>query len=115
MERLIGGPPLPENINLDYPPSASAIRVAVHYYDGGELVHPEVRIFCGGQLAADLGPTGYSSAVSFSAAESGWAFWKVADVVFDTAGSGCTVTPLLAIGDQPWIVSLDRGGLPTDY
>jgi hypothetical protein len=48
----------PENINIDYPPLANWTRVGVHYYSSHSLaydVHPRLRIFCDGMLAAELG------------------------------------------------------------
>jgi hypothetical protein len=52
----------PENINVDYPPTGQWFRVGVHYYNNHGLnydVHPDVKIWCNGALAADLGPQGY--------------------------------------------------------
>jgi hypothetical protein len=78
----------PENINIDYPPKDQWTRVGVHYYsEHGQTynVHPHVRIFCHGRLAAELGNTGYytpSSAVTFLPSDGSERFWLVADVLF---------------------------------
>jgi hypothetical protein len=104
----------PENVNIDYPPSGQWIRVGVHYYNNHGLtydVHPDVKIFCNGALAADLGPAGFympSSPVTFEAADGagggqGNRFWIVADVVFtsDTCGAtDCVVQPLYSDATQ---------------
>jgi hypothetical protein len=99
----------PENVNIDYPPTGQWIRIAVHYYSNhglGYAVHPEVKIFCDGGLAADLGPHGYHSpeqAVTFAASDganaNGNRFWTVADVAFGVDACGkrsCTVKPIYA-------------------
>ncbi len=99
----------PENVNIDYPPTGKWTRIGVHYFSNHGLlypVHPEVKIFCDGALAADLGPHGYSSpeqvvtfAGSDGAATSGNRFWIVADVGFTTDACGtshCVVQPIYA-------------------
>ncbi|WP_434041786.1 MULTISPECIES: hypothetical protein [Sorangium] len=93
----------PENINVDFPPKSGWMRVAVHYF-GGEVsfnVHPRIKIFCNGELGADLGPTGFhdpEAPVTFLPEDSGERFWLVADVVFPDPGacgtSTCVVRPL---------------------
>jgi hypothetical protein len=100
-----------ENANIDYPPTKQWIRVAVDYYSNHGLsydVHPEVKIFCDGGLAGDLGPHGYyapEAPVTFEPSDgasvggSGNRFWIVADVMFESAPCGrttCTVTPTYA-------------------
>ena len=97
----------PENINIDYPPTGQWMRIGVHYYNNhGQTydVHPEVKVFCNGALAADLGPQGYytpQAPVTFAPADgagmSGNRFWLVGDVAFssDTCGNTlCNVQPL---------------------
>lgn len=97
----------PENINIDYPPAGQWMRVGVHYYSNHGLnydVHPEIKIFCNGALAADLGPGGYydpETAVTFEPSDGsgvgGNRFWIVADVAFanDMCGKTlCTVKPV---------------------
>jgi hypothetical protein len=103
----------PENINIDYPPTGQWIRVGVHYYNNHGLsydVHPEIKIFCNGALAGDLGPNGYympQSPVTFEAADGegigGNRFWIVADVGFASDGCGattCTVQPIYSDATQ---------------
>jgi hypothetical protein len=99
----------PENINIDFPPKGKWTRIGVHYYynQGHHYdVHPEIKIFCNGALAADLGPAGYYDPEtpvtfeSFDGTEIGSnRFWVVADVAFtdDKCGkSFCTVKPVYA-------------------
>ncbi|HVY48054.1 MAG TPA: hypothetical protein VHB21_19335 [Minicystis sp.] len=116
----------PENINIDYPPTDQWIRVAVHYYSSHGLsysIHPEVKIYCDGALAADLGPLGYSnSPLTFTSGEgsqtySGNVFWLVGDVLFKPAtqctAQQCVVQPLY--GDPNSMTAyteLDTGGNP---
>jgi hypothetical protein len=98
----------PENINIDYPTVGQWYRTGVHYYNNHGLtydVHPDVKIYCNGSLAADLGPQGYympPSAVTFEPGDGagsgvGNRFWVVADVAFTTDGCGnttCVVQPI---------------------
>ncbi|WP_437499928.1 hypothetical protein [Sorangium sp. So ce1099] len=93
----------PENINVDFPPKAGWMRVAVHYF-GGDVsfdVHPRIKIFCNGELGADLGPTGFydpEQPVAFLPEDSSERFWLVADVVFPDPGEcgsdTCIVRPI---------------------
>lgn len=91
----------PENTNVDYPPTNEWFRIGVHYYyNQGESypVHPVVKIFCNGELKAELGPTGYANPVTFTSAMGGDlfgggnAFWLVGDVLFQPADE-CSPTP----------------------
>jgi len=92
----------PENINIDYPPKNQWTRIGVHYYSGFSVdynLHPTVKIFCDGQLAAELGPNGFydpAAPVQFLPAGAGDRFWLVADVLFpdDECSTGCVVEPL---------------------
>lgn len=99
----------PENVNIDFPPQNEWIRVGVHYFSNhgyGYSVHPNIKIFCDGALAADLGPTGYYSPetpVTFTSADGGQfagggnRFWLVADVAYKTdecSNTACTVQPI---------------------
>jgi hypothetical protein len=97
----------PENINIDYPPTGEWTRVGVHYYNSHGLhynVHPEIKVFCNGALAADLGPAGYydpETPVTFKPSDGegtvGNRFWIVADVAFTSDNCGksfCTVKPV---------------------
>jgi len=97
----------PENINIDYPPTNEWTRIGVNYYSSHSQlydVHPVVKVFCDGALAAELGPNGYNQPVAFTPSMGenfgdANAFWLVADVVFlpkdeceETAS--CVVQPL---------------------
>jgi hypothetical protein len=98
----------PENVNVDFPPQSDWTRVAVHYYSSHGHpydVHPTVKIFCNGALAAELGPQGYydpETPVTFASYDGEGSsdenrFWLVADVAFKESkcGSvGCVVKPL---------------------
>jgi hypothetical protein len=97
----------PENVNIDYPPLDQWMRIGVHYYYNHGLgydVHPEVKIFCDGALAADLGPGGYyvpQNPVTFGSSDGDGSgnnnrFWVVADVAFkkDMCTKGCVVKPV---------------------
>ncbi|APR88635.1 Hypothetical protein A7982_13984 [Minicystis rosea] len=101
----------PENINIDFPPKSKWMRVGVHYFGNHGVsynVHPRVRIYCDGQLAAELGPSGYytsASAVTFDPSHGDEGdegdkriFWAVADVAFLEKGEcstqTCVVQPL---------------------
>jgi len=112
----------PENINIDYPPMDQWVRIGVHYFwNHGQTydVHPEIKVFCNGALAADLGPSGYytpASAVTFHASDGaasggvGNIFWIAADVAFTTDSCGrttCTVQPLYADANQTPVLTLD--------
>ena len=89
-----------ENINIDYPPPDEWTRIAAVYYSAQSQsydVHPRVRVYCDGILAADLGPEGYDAPVTWTPSNGGDAHWSVADVRYttDTCGNvGCEVVPL---------------------
>jgi hypothetical protein len=89
----------PENINVDFPPNDQWTRIGAYYYPGtsdyGGTVTPTVKIFCDGSLAAELGPMGYSSPVTFSSGDYG-RMWLVADVLFRETEcvSECIVQPI---------------------
>lgn len=92
----------PENINIDFPPINEWTRIGVHYYSGGSIpIHPKIKVYCDGALAADLGQQGYNtpeSPVVFPQNQAGTLFWMVADVLFKPADectpSACVVEPL---------------------
>jgi hypothetical protein len=110
----------PENINIDYPPEGQWIRIGVHYYSNHGLsydVHPIIKVFCDGALAAELGPTGYyepESAVTFTPSDGssffgGNRFWLAADVAFkdgECETTTCVVQPLYSdpAGKTPFFV-----------
>ncbi|HZF56687.1 MAG TPA: hypothetical protein VE093_49065, partial [Polyangiaceae bacterium] len=98
----------PENVNIDVPPKNEWTRIGVSYYSahGKEYdVHPTVKIFCNGALAATLGPAGYydpESPVTFAPYDGLGSsdenrFWLVADVAFKESKCGavsCVVKPV---------------------
>ncbi|MEZ4438386.1 MAG: hypothetical protein R3B72_04825 [Polyangiaceae bacterium] len=92
----------PENINIDFPPKNQWTRIGVHYYSEHSQtypVHPVVKVFCDGQLAAELGNQGFYSPeapITFNATDGSTRFWLVADVLFpdDECNVGCVVEPL---------------------
>jgi hypothetical protein len=98
----------PENINIDYPPKNEWTRIAVHYFSNHSLnydVHPRIKVFCNGALAAELGPAGYytpETPITFTPSDGegtfgGNRFWLVADVIFVDSQCGtksCIVQPL---------------------
>jgi hypothetical protein len=100
----------PENINIDFPPKQKWMRIGVHYYSNHGLsyaVHPRIKVYCDGQLAADLGEHGYfdpEAPVYFDPAfgsddlSGNRIFWAVADVAFlekdECSTVPCVVTPL---------------------
>jgi hypothetical protein len=100
----------PENINIDYPPAKQWMRIGVYYFSSHDVtyaVHPVVKVFCNGELAAELGDGGYydpPQPVTFAAADgaqtgSGNVFWEVADVAFSNnmcVTDPCTVKPIYA-------------------
>jgi hypothetical protein len=96
----------PENINVDFPPKDQWIRVGVDYYSAhsfGGIIHPDVKIYCDGQLAADLGVHGFFSpetAVAWQPAQAK-KLWLVADVKFtsDMCSKQCIVKPIYLNGD----------------
>jgi hypothetical protein len=93
----------PENINIDFMPQDEWTRIGVHYYHAhGKTydVHPTVKIYCHGRLAAELGPKGFydpEAPVTFTPADSSERFWLVADVLFrddECNDQLCYVEPL---------------------
>jgi len=95
----------PENINIDFPPQDQWTRIGVHYFSNhGQTynVHPVLKIFCHGRLAAELGPQGYydpTAPVTFDPAYGSDGFWLVADVIFhndECDDQLCFVEPLYA-------------------
>jgi hypothetical protein len=94
----------PENANIDFPPLETWTRIGVQYYSNQlqtYAVHPVIKVFCDGRLAAHLGPEGYDAPVTFASSEGAVTtantFWLAADVAFveDACGQrGCVVAPL---------------------
>lgn len=98
----------PENVNIDYPPKDEWTRIGVHYYSSHGLsydVHPRIKVFCNGALAAELGPAGYyepQAPITFVPSDgaggfAGNRFWLVADVMFvdsQCGNKGCVVQPI---------------------
>ncbi len=96
----------PENVNVDFPPTSKWFRIGVHYFSNNGHpydVHPRVKVFCEGALAAELGPAGYhvpEEPVAFTSSDGtgvgGNLFWMVADVAFTSGPCGtksCVVHP----------------------
>jgi hypothetical protein len=87
----------PENTNIDFP-SGDWTRIGVHYFNDPSPeqydIHPSVRIFCDGQLAAELGAAGYDAPVTFTPAMGTGqrAFWLAADVAYHPT-DGCDEEP----------------------
>jgi hypothetical protein len=101
----------PENINIDYPPTNTWIRVGVHLYPNTTSntapTHPDVKIYCDGKLAGELGKHGFYSPeapvtftscsdpsnVDFAPCGDVSTFWPVADIkwVKDQCSNTCTV------------------------
>jgi hypothetical protein len=97
---------VPELIDVDYPPTDTWMRIGVHYYSSHGItydVHPTVKVYCGGHIAAVLGqfdqPPGPLTFAPTDGAGSPEAntFWVAADVRFpsDPCGRGaCEVAPI---------------------
>ncbi len=99
-----------ENINIDYPPRDQWTRIAVNYWSNhGQHydVHPVIKVYCDGELSAELGPLGYDGPVTFKPGDglgngSGSSlFWIAADVLFlpedeCATGPACVVKPVYA-------------------
>ncbi|MBL8739580.1 MAG: hypothetical protein JNK04_00755, partial [Myxococcales bacterium] len=108
----------PENINMDYPPKNEWIRIGVHQFSHftATTVLPNVKIFCNGALAADLGTLGFNAPFDWTAAEAGNdEIWLVADVLFvddQCNGSQCIVQPLYTDMNlqTPVVVPVDFSG-----
>jgi hypothetical protein len=123
----------PENTNIDYPPKGQWTRVGVFYYsnNGGAIydIHPEVKIYCNGALAADLGsvpnatdptmrdPSGYASPVTFTPGQGGVVFWEVADVIFPDGAcdTQCIVQPLYADPSMTMPLTVPAGQANSDF
>ncbi|MFO0547822.1 MAG: hypothetical protein U0271_05515 [Polyangiaceae bacterium] len=105
----------PENINVDYPPKNQWTRIAVHYYEGTSnysgQVYPNVKIYCDGALAAELGTQGYHTPESpfvWTGPADENKVWLVADVLFreDQCVKECIVQPLrVAPNNDPVVVT----------
>jgi len=114
----------PENINIDFPPTDEWTRIGVHYYSAHSLtydVHPVVKIFCHGALAAELGPGGFydpQAPITFTPADSSVRFWLVADVLFrddDCDGQFCVVEPLYIDPNAKTPILTDTAIVTTTY
>jgi len=91
-----------ERVDLDVMPEGVWHRVAVHYYSShGETydAHPRVRMWCGDEPLAELGPAGFydpEEPVTFAPADED-TMWLVADVAMTLDECGvprCQVEPL---------------------
>jgi hypothetical protein len=87
----------PENTNVDIPPWNEWFRVGVFGYSvGTTALTPTVKIWCNGELGAELGPAGFNAPVSVPSRQ----MWLAADVLFtegdECTPSQCVVRPLYA-------------------
>ncbi|HEY4121169.1 MAG TPA: hypothetical protein VGM56_25065 [Byssovorax sp.] len=96
----------PETIAIDYPPPDTWMRVGVLYYSNHGAhysVHPVVKVFCGGHIAAEIsqydmpaGPLTFAPSDGAGGPNQN-TFWYAADVRFptDPCGRGeCEVVPI---------------------
>lgn len=91
----------PENINVDYPPKNQWTRIGAFMFSSAPAngLTPNVKIYCNGELRADLGTTGFhvpESPVTWDTTQ-GRKWWMVADVVFiedECSDVTCEVRPL---------------------
>jgi hypothetical protein len=97
----------PENINVDNPTLGVPFRIMVNYFSDGrdpfgggsgvDQTHPQVNIYCGGELRAAFGSdplVTLRNGSEFGAANDNW---MVADVVFfrnECGGLDCLINPL---------------------
>ena len=110
----------PENINIDYPPKNEWIRIGVHQYShfSGGTVFPNVKIFCNGALAADLGTVGFNAPFDWTNAEAdNDEYWLVADVAFvedECNSTQCVVQPLYTdpVAQTPVVSQVSIGTAP---
>jgi len=96
----------PENINVDFPPKDQWMRIGVHHFShsSGVPVMPNIKIFCDGALAADLGTAGFynpETPFQWNTSSDVRKFWLVADVLFheDQCVKECIVQPLYLAPD----------------
>jgi hypothetical protein len=75
----------PENTNVDIPPWNEWFRVGVFGYTVSGSLTPTVKIWCNGELGAELGPVGYDAPIAIPSRQ----MWLAADVLF-TEGDECT-------------------------
>jgi len=107
-----------ENVNLDFVPPDQWTRIGVHYYGNHDQtydVHPRVKVYCDGVLAADLGPAGFgmpTAPVTFPADFHDTGYWLVADVMLPSAEAACTmprcvVQPIYqdSAARSPWLTT----------
>ena len=113
----------PENINVDYPPLYEWTRVAVYYYSNRSQtydVHPNIKIYCDGGLAAELGSQGFNNVVTFTPADGTGdnTAWLAADVIFveDECGRrSCIVEPLFGDASQQTPYFTTEPGASADF
>jgi len=95
----------PENINVDNPPLGVPFRIMVNYYSDNSLfggggvaeTHPQVNIYCGGELRAAFGSDPLVTLRNGSSFGADNDNWMVADVVFfrnECGGLDCLINPL---------------------
>jgi hypothetical protein len=94
-----------ENISADNPRDGQRFRVLVHDCSGPATT-PLVNVYCGGFLRATLGAAPETVTMpGGGSCSSGDTLWRVADVSVNVNAmgvtTGCTVTPLRAMGGGP--------------
>ena len=101
----------PENINLDNPNDGDTFRVMVHMFSeafGAGVTHPVVRIYCGGELTAELGVAPDVVDLEIGAGGCMGDTWRVADIEMhvdaESGEESCTVTVLTADDGESWDV-----------
>ncbi|MBL4636756.1 MAG: hypothetical protein JKY56_23095 [Kofleriaceae bacterium] len=107
---------VPENSNIDSPPTDEWMRVAVHYYSNNLQtydVHPRIKIYCDGRLAGDLGPTGFGTQEVSFAPSFDDGYWLAADILFPSAAGDCTAPACIVRPLHADSVSRDPVFLPT--
>ncbi len=104
----------PENINIDNPNEGDSFRIMVHEYSkafGVGATRPELRIYCGGFLAAELGVPPDTVSLRNGEPSCLGDTWRVADVEMhvdpETGGATCDISVLSGSGSGGWDVRED--------
>ncbi len=99
----------PENINLDNPNDGDMFRIMVHEYSKSSGVGdtlPEVRIYCGGVLSAELGVAPDTAPMTQGRTNCRGDTWRVADVTIsldpETGVASCEIDILSGSGPRGW-------------
>lgn len=91
-----------ENINIDFPPVSSWMRMGVVAYSGAAN-QPILRVSCDGEVRAVLGPNGFAAPLTLTPGQNLMQTgWLAADVAFSDDGCArtCEVVPIHPAG-QP--------------